>query len=725
VNRGSPGGLGKQGGAAGRGGNGGPGGSAGSVMLRTLVPLRPDFIIIGSTGGLGGRAGVNGQPGPGGDPGLPGMNKTTVMAGIGEGRNFFCKDAGRDPSNTLGSGPQGPLRSPTETRPGEPIDGPKGNCQYETTPDEYDYSSCVVSASAPELAAQAALEQLQMLKLAAIYCYLSGRYSDAAEMLSWLENMTNRGTPEGSGDESTGIHAWSTTMLGQLAAGLDYYGLAPNFVPLPSYTEFDIPIDALQKLAAGLEIQRQALIDELNQEQKDEKPIKDAISSANDAISTQQAEQQDVNAQAIKLAQDIEALTRTIQVQALELSKIDELQDAITKATSQCSVTAALSFVTAMFTLATATSQVFAAIKDMSTAYDSLRTTADLKATVKNIQTVTSDITALRQKYQDLEEELAQYSNSSKLAITRSDLNDLVKKFDIEAVRAYRDLMNTYVDTCNVRSQKALDYTSLQLKLFGVQASIQQKQSSVENLQKSLVGLEDPTLLPNRIRVESILADTKQELAKRIYEQHKALEFWACQLQPFALAGDSVAEIYKAYSDNQRFELTVKERLNSMHPMDPVVSLEITEAQFPEGFKSFRTPDGAITFSISLDNPSFQARNNYATIALRGIRIRLPGARSDNGFVGLKLTHHGHAIFIDPDGRELEFSHPPVAISMTAALQQAPGTPVPANLLIDNQAALSPFAVWTLGVDDHEPGLDLSDVHTIVLTFDALGRTFN
>ena len=214
------GGDGGRGGRAGAGGDGGPGGAGGGISVSVVQPLTKVIILNDAAGGLGGgpgNAGAPGAPGPAGHgdcpfhfpscPAGPQIEGTIVYSGDG---NSGAPGQGPDHNAVKGS------------------DGAKGtsNLQQQVLP--------------TMLGQQWNSDHLLMMLHHVELDYLNGDYGICALRANWLRDIT-----AGNASQND-VYVQASAVLQQMAAGLDFYGKPPNYVPLTPITDIEPAVaDAL------------------------------------------------------------------------------------------------------------------------------------------------------------------------------------------------------------------------------------------------------------------------------------------------------------------------------------------------------------------------------------------------------------------------------------------------------------------------------------------------
>jgi hypothetical protein len=217
---------------------------------------------------------------------------------------------------------------------------------------------------------------------------------------------------------------------------------------------------------------------------------------------------------------------------------------------------------------------------------------------------------------------------------------------------------------------------------------------------------------------------SKLHLIRALYFEHKAYQYWALRTQAFDVADRSVAHLRATHEQLRNSVLFEKENRNrnpqrfTTNP--PVVLTAVTHPHVFEGLLKgqlavFNIP---ISGSREGDTRAFRGR---AEVTVNKIIIRMPGARTSDGDLFVRLRHNGRADFRTRSGQFLSFTHAP-RVTFVQFPPEGGEASAPGDLggQDGEYAYLSPFATWTLEVPASENrGLDLSGLKQIELNFEG------
>jgi hypothetical protein len=679
------GGLGKIGGTggdAGIGGAGGIGGDGGSCAVRFLDETSLNTITCTALGGLPGAGGTSGRPGIGGQGGSGGMGSEWDSSKLGQ----TCVQIPIQPG---AQGPPGVAGSTVGTV------APSVSGNVGTT--------LIQKALASDIAASSDISHLQMLSHRADILYLSGQYASAADSLTWIEKLTREQAPSTAvADEWNSLNQLSRGKLSQLGAGLDFYGLPKNNVPLVNFQTLDAPIAAM--IATGEQIEQQYAA--FRKVDSDEKTRLDAIqallSASQDSLNAID-DDLTVLGQSINEVEDTLAkLADALQSEQLALqADSSAFQQAVVRqlGSGKCTFLEAISFAATMVSLATSWESDLEAIVSAAMTVPPADPQANL---VTNIQTATNDINDLRVKFSNIKDSVANFSNSAKIAMAQADVDALLGSYsNLPEALAYKAELDAFFSTCLTRSQKAIEFTGLTLRLKILMAQRSAKAQEAIRLQALLHENPDPALPAYVSFLAKLVSESKRRIVLGLYEEHRAYQYWSLTDTPFSLQSyDSI--VLKALHDKMQADaMTAQIERNrapeSFGDKEPIV-IVLSAQRYPSAFAQFLKTN-TLNFSIPFDEPEF--RRGVFGISLSQVAISVVGLVTDDSKASVRLEHHGRARFLNQALAQIVFSHAPRRTQFIYDLKTGdPISDLANNLGQDHTyAGLSPFASWTLSVD--------------------------
>jgi Glycosyl hydrolase family 65, N-terminal domain len=383
---GGPGGPGGRGGDAGAAGRGGDGGKGGLITVQTLVAVPQGVISSQAPGGDPGSSGINGAPGAGGLGGVGGINHHFVHHGQGSHGSdgwYDCEENGR-----AASGPPGMAGSPTP-QPAAAVPGPPGEisvrlCNY------------------ADLASSADPSHVSLLLHKAAVQYLTCQYVPLVSTLRWVERITREAPPQAEDrTEWRGYNRNAAGLLAQLSAGLDYYSLPRNYVPLVTFDSFDAPIKEMLSTATRLE---QAYADYYGQsvaQQQQLAALQASIRGGNDYLQNMSGERDSLAKSIGDIQDNIASLSASIEVQQIALmAASDSFRQAVERQVPLCTFSDTIRCIRMLVAVMAAAYTGFTAIVAAASAIDEKSSLADI---VTRIETVSSNIDDIKEKYQRLQ----------------------------------------------------------------------------------------------------------------------------------------------------------------------------------------------------------------------------------------------------------------------------------------------------------------------------------
>lgn len=764
--KGTVGGPGNQGGNAGPGGIGGIGGDAGVVEIQ-IVNWPMTMPSISALPGEGGDGGKHGAPGDGG-PGGPG------------GAHVYCSGASITSCHAVGSADGGPT-------------GPKGNSVIQmgkNGPDplaaggapgkskyvvldckqiadrtycsiaKTDYQSAIAKIDWSQSGATASISQLMMVLHKLELDYLSDDYGNATDYLVWIERLTRTGagtlTPSGdlpsspsptlvtaSSNEWSALRTRILVLLNQMNAGLDFYGLPRNYVPLVAYSFYKDSIEALISIAKDVEASYSSYRQKEGDINAQLAALDESIQSARNSIITLQTQ-----------IQNNEIAKRDLQDTIVELLLSITSQEQVLQATDAAFQSAValrhahegggcdfLDTFKTLFSIVSLAAPQFGAAKAIINVLDGkmddkleealAKEGSGLPLFIQKIKVIDSNVKNIGKAYKEIEGLLPKHADTAKIAVTMENFEKTLKPYmDMAEAQKYLQQMRVYVDTIKTRNQKVLDYNSLLHKQASLEAEIVHRREETNRIIAIRAATKDPALVECKTFMGKLLTQTKSSLIRALYQERRAFEYWSLEDTVFPVADQNVVQLATLHGALLSGELEKRDQRNRPSQEYKGVKIVISETELPGAFKIFRDKKspgfGKITFRIPFNHEQFD--NGWGAITVRQVKIEIPNVKTSNNRVNIRLMHSGLSLFRKPNKDFKEFTHAPRFTGYTYSLDgTGPTTPIDNNLggKEGEYAYLSPFAVWTLQLDPTvNPDLDLKKVKAFSLEFDGFFLPF-
>jgi hypothetical protein len=728
---GNAGGPGRRGGDAGQGGDGGPGGPGGIVRIWTLSPVsdaentqRQGLLRAG--GGKGGLPGAKGKAGAGGNGGAGDTRYVVVHGRDGTGQPVDTKI----PSGTMPDGPTGP--------PGSvPKDDPKPGQMGVSNP----IASFWKPATQELLGSCSSMTQLLVLLHRAELDYLNENYSRSAISLTWIENISGKvsAIPDEllfrypsvvvppKDQEWITLNRRAKTLLGQLRAGLDFYGLPKSYVPLVSMQVYKGACDRILDIAEAIERSHDDFYNAA-------KSVEDKLTALRKALDTQSSAIDQIQNQVASLDNDasdaenvIKALLETILGQEKDLqATARDFQFALTQK-ARCE-----QFVGVMqcfYAIVSVAAGDYASVIDVVKSVNNLESSTDADLVVKNVQPISDDIDLIRSSFQQIRDDLNAHSDASKLLIAVDNYEKVLKPFmDMPQAQKYKALLDSYAHNVQSRNAKILDYSALLIRRRVLQAQIDHAKEVLARTQSTIVLNQDPTLFEFEAFMKAQLTEIKALSLRLLHQLSRSQEYWTLSETHLQLNDANVTTLKKAQGDLISAELTSRElRGRNFEPINDLF-LTLSLQTHPEDFKRFLKGDGSgnhvLTFTPTEDEPAF--KHGYAELYVDDVKVEIPGIESKDKTFTVILIHSGKSLIRDANRDAHYYTHRPRSTNITWG--KLGNTPA-GNLLGGDEkqyAYLSPYAVWSLRLNAADnSGLNLTKVKQVKVTFSGLFYPFS
>ncbi|HEX8266217.1 MAG TPA: hypothetical protein VF596_12475 [Pyrinomonadaceae bacterium] len=727
---GQTGGPGIHGGNGGKRGKGGNGSNAGSIEANLISLTNAGNLKMFSIGGQGGDPGSVGQGGEGGNGGMGGQNiqcNTHCCGRQCDNDCTSCHFTTRAPN-----GPKGPTGNPGSVT---------GNDMGETKTSK---NPILNQINTEFLGKTASYPQVSMLFHKAEIAYLNGQFDLCAGYFGWIEEITRNapgsavpqpgiwGSPSNapvkvSNSEWSALRNRTLLFLNRMSVGLDYYGQPKNYVPLVDLESYKNDVEKLLDISDKLKTAYDNYYTAGENRDAQRTALTAAINKAQEVIADLQNEVNDTDRFAEEASRKFQGLTQSLLSQEQDIFLADTtFQNAVKKQSGGCNLIDTITFVASVVAVAYgaygATASLINSVKNLASA------TSSLPDIVKNLKEVGKNLNEARDAYQSVKDKLANHSNDTKLVATLDDFEKILKPFmDMPEAQKYKKILELYVDTARTRNQTIIDFTSLKLKREAIAAEIALRQAEIIRVESTKALDYDPGLVEMSIFMEKLYSETLINLTRLIYQEYKALDYWALTITDFKVTNQTLEDLRGIHGNLIIEEKKAAENRNR-DTQQWSVKIIISDTDFPAEFKKLRKT-GKMNFTIPVTHPDFN--KGWFAITAKEVMVRLPKAKTDDNVLSITLTHSGQARFIDPDRHIIEFSHRPRATQITYnVLTGKPcdlaATPSTACTSIANNlgskdgkyAQISPFTVWALNVSpEFNKNPKLAVVKTIELEF--------
>lgn len=790
--------TGGSGGNAGAGGFGRRGGNAGSINVKLIQLPSAGLLTLQADGGRGGRDGDHGSAGQGGPGGRGGRNSSwsegpgprdpfnseLLAAYHGLGIDVVAiKESNADENshiNALNALPEeeitanfGPvvkeqLNDPDvslartnrflfliggcrslDSRGPNGDQGPWGqsvtrSIENGANGNPFDLSNAIQQVEYEYLAANGSMSQWLMLLHHAELDYLASDYKDCAVALDWLEHLTrtlpafsNLPKHAPSPIEWEAFRNRIVTLQAQLSAGLDFYGLPRNYVPLVALENFKVAVKDLLQIAANIEAASDNYWRENQSIEQKLAALDTAIGEARAAIPPLRDQQRRIKATADETQNVLASLTRSLQKQEMVLREADDRFRAAVAEQTGCDFFELVMFITAVVPVVAGAHKsikdIADSIGDMSKLSGTLK---NIKEIIKTIKAVQAEVNKLRDAYNQIKGLLPAQPDAAKIIVEGVGFEETLRKNMEEALDPFKDLpaaqefkrqIRLFLDLADARNQKVMEYTALVISYIGLDAEIIQQENEIDRNERLKTETGNPELAEHVVFIGRLLTQAKKNVTLALYQEYRAYQYWALEEGQFPFVGDQrVERLLSTHGTILSLELQARVRRGGSKQTFEGVKIVLSEEDFPKTngssnvWKEFQNT-GKLSFQLPYNHPAFAGFNTDVTV--ESVKLRVPNAVTKNGQLKVDLIHLGRSTFIAPDKSKREYVHRPrMSFHWFDMKSEKDFAPIENNLggEVAQFAYLSPFAFWSLVIDADpqvNPGLRLSKVGQIELEF--------
>lgn len=735
--QGGQGGRGGPGGTGGRGGLGGPGGRFDLYISGELVPADREkcnagmpsastvtYCVRGGSQGPAGGAGSGGDGGPGGDGG---GNRQWGGGRFGMTGNCCRGDKCREVS---GFGPRGPGGA----------HGAGGQQGQAGSPGATGAILRRHPAALSQFAAAGSPHQWRMTLEAAELDYLHGRFAAAVDKLRWLGDLLSAAEPFTDVHwvrarpqlvdraEMTAFRTRVEALQIQLASGLDFYGKPSHAVPLLSIGKLEETVGSLLSIADIVQREwerywqqnasREQRLAALDATRSEAENLMQRIDAELRSAATQQQEAE------TNVATLAEVLDRQ---QDLLVRQYDSFLTAVRVRLEYERDAAVLRTFGSVLGLSLQAGNQFRLIREHGKHFDSSKTRMDRFAYgISVLNGTVTGVRDLKRGYEQIRDTLdsAASPDAAKLVLDQQHLDEMIETFISwapDAGEQLRPVVQQYFALVDQRNRAVLDLDALYQRSLDLEAERQTKQQELQRIAALRTGEHDPQLPEYVGFMANTYSDLREKLLRYLHQENRAFEYWTLTERSFDLTGTALGQLAGAHAtliDEVRREMERIGRASELHWRPLVVRRE----DYPLAFELFEQT-GVLTVSLPIGAPRF---DHLVQTTIDRVRIRVPGASTDSGFLGLRLSHAGAVSVRGEGGREFAFVHAPI-LNKAYEVDLETGDVQIEPVLGGGRdfIGVSPFTTWRLDFNvGTNQGLDRGSIEQVTFEFWGHARTF-
>jgi hypothetical protein len=714
------------GGIGGNGGAGGPGGNSGTIQIKSIRSIPSENSQFLAVGGAGGQGGTPGRGGSGGTGGIGGINtERREHHGTHGGDSWsYCANAGRAPDGASGVEGNAGQTGSNAVRGTSTIGNASEMSQHLTALSDYG-----------EIARNASINQLLLILHAAELDYLNNNSEALTERLGWLQNLLARDeacstswSPSSIPNvaEIRSLRGRVTTLVAQLQAGLDFYGLPSDYVPLVALDLYKDTVKQILQNATEVETLFFKYQDLKNSQDERLSALDRALHAAKDNLSTLTSEMQRIEQTSNDTQNAVADLSTQLQEQYTSLIKANDAFKHAVSSRASCDLLGTLQFVGTIVPVVAGAYQNVAALVVQAQKLGTSDT--QLHDIVTTVKTATNALESMKTAFNDVRPLVAVNANSAKIAMAEEDVDTVVKPYlDMPEAQNYKAQAHLYVETAKTRNSKQMEYTSLALEAESERTKISQQVEEIARTEARKAETNNPDAIEAVVFMGKLLTETKQRAIRALYKERKSFEYWSLTRTKFTVQDQDVSRLVATHNDLLSDELQAREDRNRADQIFTAAVVVIAPEDDPERFATFKRT-GRLTFEITSEHPSFA--HGYSAVTVSEVSLSIPGAETKEGALTAYLTHSGRSTFLSPAKQSFRFSHARRVTNLTFSLLDPAKVITPTKNNLGGEAGeyayISPFAVWTISIEKaYNVDLDLHDVSSINLSFNGYFLPFS
>jgi hypothetical protein len=523
----------------------------------------------------------------------------------------------------------------------------------------------------------------------------------------------------------------------QIGLGFEYYGRPPEFVPSLSIDFYTVYIDRLFALLQPLEDDYANYSDALKQQKKADQFVLNTLARNALLIDQRRAEQEDVIKRQTSIGEylkiisyDVEEVRQRVVLAATRFES--EIRNAA--GGQDCGIKEILTALGCIVGIAGAAKDI---IHNLLDGFDVLKRTIGqrLEGILNNLVQVRefarqagTNIEKLRTDYAGFRQILDKNPDAVKIIVSddveqdlqRDQLDKILNNYpDMPEAIELRKQMTIFRALIAAKNRALLEYASAIVDYFRLQAEIEQIGLESARVQKKFTEAFDPTIPAVQAYMRKAYSDSKEFLARAIFDMNKAFEYWTCNNSDIPLDVGQLSELRATYGALNVRVTDALARIGPGQQDESSLTFSLRKLSGDRELARFRKV-GVANFAINLDQREFAHRYN---VFLREARVFVKGAKTADHLLTVAMLHSGVAQRIGLNGQRRTFRHEPQVRLFKYDLQSSAikshatfGGYDPKNFI-----AFSPATSWRLiadrtlndrpdfsGVTDIELELDIS-----------------
>jgi hypothetical protein len=473
--------------------------------------------------------------------------------------------------------------------------------------------------------------------------------------------------------EFQGLLDRSLALMQQIGLGFEYYGRPPEFVPSLSIDFYTVYIDRLFALLQPLEDDYANYSDALKQQKKADQFVLNTLARNALLIDQRRAEQEDVIKRQTSIGEylkiisyDVEEVRQRVVLAATRFES--EIRNAA--GGQDCGIKEILTALGCIVGIAGAAKDI---IHNLLDGFDVLKRTIGqrLEGILNNLVQVRefarqagTNIEKLRTDYAGFRQILDKNPDAVKIIVSddveqdlqRDQLDKILNNYpDMPEAIELRKQMTIFRALIAAKNRALLEYASAIVDYFRLQAEIEQIGLESARVQKKFTEAFDPTIPAVQAYMRKAYSDSKEFLARAIFDMNKAFEYWTCNNSDIPLDVGQLSELRATYGALNVRVTDALARIGPGQQDESSLTFSLRKLSGDRELARFRKV-GVANFAINLDQREFAHRYN---VFLREARVFVKGAKTADHLLTVAMLHSGVAQRIGLNGHRRTFRHEP------------------------------------------------------------------
>lgn len=588
-------------------------------------------------------------------------------------------------------------------------------------------------------------EYIDLLLHSAEIEFLNSENSISASRLVWVFNLLTGALSASPADTILATQRLNQLLRAQvllryMSLGLDYFGNPNNHAFLLTVGFYESSVNQLLQYAEKIEDQYAIFHNKSQSDAARIDALEEVRKATIDHTVVLQAQQTELINERPVLESRIESLTALVaELRGKLFAAETAAQDAIAGQSKGCGFVELVTIVGSIVTLVETGGTTFTSIGPMLAAMQSGGTVGpggkaipkgldSFKYEIKTILAVGNSFGDFAKAGQDLLDKLKGTSSplgglpsdTAKIIATADQVQQQLQPYlNLNAVRKYAELIQTFVAVAESRNNKILEYNCNRIMEQEIRAKVVALKLDSDKLTTNIAIKVGGKVAGATVFMKKAYLNAKASVVRALYEMDRSQRFYTLrQSQKFSVNDLSVAALTSA-----KIQLATSYRAALVEfgvgPAKYNVSLLL---DLDKGSLDQFIKNGSLVFSLPPSCPEFKG---YCHVLAQAIGVEFPGLKKNTAFHAV-FKHLGSSPILDRSGKTHVFSHQVVPASyhvdsegiVLSSGQLAGSVDGSPN---SNYVGVSPFGPWLLELDGISP-TNRKSIKKVRIFFDTLAR---